>query len=452
MAESLSDKIANLLSAAPTSFDPEDDVNEESAVRVESQYHSDDDENLSQNLSQFRKQNVELLEEVDKRYKGKRASRKNLAQYDQWESKSEDDKLDQQSSSEETESTGDDESSSEKSDATEENDVEMYDNDSGKANIFHNTERASTNKNTSIRQQLNTWESFLEMRIQLQKCLIVSNKLPQGTNFKQMKDDTDFDVESRKAVGTVKNLLDKLLELQMLLLKNYPETNKLFLKQQVKSESDEEIPSDTDEEEFSEPPCRKRMKTDEYSAELTNRADLYYNYRNSVLQKWHDKTQIGVNKSGNVIHSVTEQIKHILTSKEKLIKATQLKRTDYDILGEDSDKIVENSVDVYNTNIFDDTDFYHHLLRELIEFKSSDLTDPVKLGRQWMQLQSLRSKMKKKVDTKATKGRKIRYVVHSKLVNFMAPIEDVTWQESAKNELYSSLFGKNQSGSKNSSC
>ncbi|KAB0803976.1 hypothetical protein PPYR_00946 [Photinus pyralis] len=448
MAESLSDKIATLLSAAPTSFDPEDDVNEETTARVESQYASDDDNNLSQNLSQFRKQNVELLEEVDKRYEGKRASRKKLTQYDEWESKSEDGK-----SSEETEDSGDEESAGEESDATEEYDDEVYGEDSGTANIFKNAETVSTNKSTCVRQQLNTWESFLEMRIQLQKCLIVANKLPQGANFEQLKNDADFDVESRKAVGTVKNLLDKLLELQMLLLKNYPETKKLFLKPEVKnkSESDEEIPSDTDEEELSEVPCRKRMKTDEYSAELTNRSDLYYNYRNSVLQKWHDKTQIGVNKSGNVVHSVTEQIKHILTSKEKLIKATQLKRTDYDILGEHSDKIAESSVDVYNTNIFDDTDFYHHLLRELIEFKSSDLTDPVKLGRQWMQLQSLRSKMKKKVDTKATKGRKIRYVVHSKLVNFMAPVEDLTWQESAKNELYGSLFGKNQSGSKISS-
>merc|ERR1712130_110867 len=43
-------------------------------------------------------------------------------------------------------------------------------------------------------------------------------------------------------------------------------------------------------------------------------------------------------------------------------------------------------------------------------------------GRQWLKVQRLRSKMKKKVDTRASKGRKVRYDIHSKLVNFMAPV------------------------------
>ena len=50
------------------------------------------------------------------------------------------------------------------------------------------------------------------------------------------------------------------------------------------------------------------------------------------------------------------------------------------------------------------------LLRELIEQKM-DLTessDPVAMGRQWLQLQRLRAKAKKIVDTRASKGRKIR--------------------------------------------
>ena len=35
----------------------------------------------------------------------------------------------------------------------------------------------------------------------------------------------------------------------------------------------------------------------------------------------------------------------------------------------------------YDPEIFDDSDFYHQLLRELIERRSSDITDPVQLGR-----------------------------------------------------------------------
>lgn len=50
--------------------------------------------------------------------------------------------------------------------------------------------------------------------------------------------------------------------------------------------------------------------------------------------------------------------------------------------------------------------------------------------------------MKKNVDTKSTKGRKLRYTVMPKLVNFMAPDLYNTWTDEAEVELYRSLFGK----------
>ena len=43
-------------------------------------------------------------------------------------------------------------------------------------------------------------------------------------------------------------------------------------------------------------------------------------------------------------------------------------------------------------------------------------SDPTAMGRQWLELQKLRNKAKKKVDTKASKGRKIRSVVSSVLM------------------------------------
>lgn len=78
-----------------------------------------------------------------------------------------------------------------------------------------------------------------------------------------------------------------------------------------------------------------------------------------------------------------------------------------------------------------------------------ETADPVAMGRQWLALQKLRSKVKKKVDTKASKGRKIRcalcstvslshalyhcrYDVHPKLVGFMAPVEKGTMSNSSR--------------------
>ena len=61
----------------------------------------------------------------------------------------------------------------------------------------------------------------------------------------------------------------------------------------------------------------------------------------------------------------------------------------------------------YDGEIFDDDDFYHQLLRELIERKTEGVTDPLRLGQKWLQIQKMRNKIKKKVDTKASKGRKL---------------------------------------------
>jgi protein AATF/BFR2 len=61
-------------------------------------------------------------------------------------------------------------------------------------------------------------------------------------------------------------------------------------------------------------------------------------------------------------------------------------------------------------------------MRELIDRKTNNIVDPVELSRKSIELQKLRAKNKKKVDTKASKGRKIKFVVHKQMANFMAPI------------------------------
>ena len=64
-----------------------------------------------------------------------------------------------------------------------------------------------------------------------------------------------------------------------------------------------------------------------------------------------------------------------MSDKTRLVKRTQLKRTAYDILGNETDQ------EDHNVEIFDDDDFYHQLLRELIERKTAGVTDPISLGK-----------------------------------------------------------------------
>ena len=49
---------------------------------------------------------------------------------------------------------------------------------------------------------------------------------------------------------------------------------------------------------------------------------------------------------------------------------------------------------------------------------------------------------KNEIDRKATKGRKIKYIVHEKLLNFMQPNENLQALE-AKDSVLSNMFGQN---------
>ncbi|KAI5295010.1 rRNA-processing protein bfr2 [Ascosphaera acerosa] len=57
-----------------------------------------------------------------------------------------------------------------------------------------------------------------------------------------------------------------------------------------------------------------------------------------------------------------------------------------------------------------------------------------------------KDKVKRDVDTKASKGRKMRFNVHEELQNFMAPEDRGTWSEAAREEFFASLLGKSAAG------
>ncbi|XP_049876605.1 protein AATF [Pectinophora gossypiella] len=348
-------------------------------------------------------------------------------------------------------------------------------------------------KGACVRNQLLIWEGLLEMRIHLQRCMNTANQMPMPDTYKELKQSNQFTEECNTAKTNIASVLDKFLTLQNVLFKNYPETKTIANKvegKDTKSENpnktkvdddDEEIPSDTDNEEIPSDtedeeddtikkdttkkqtnitPTKKR-KLEDYENDILRSHKAFKSFRDSTIQKWNEKTRLAaatnIKNKNAPTNTILQQISYILSDKEKLLKRTQLKRSEYDIIGykretteeekeqngTDAPKVKDRKEDdEYIPEIFDDSDFYHQLLRELIECKSADISDPVQLSRQWIALQQMRSKMKRKVDTKATKGRKIKYVVHNQLVNYMAPEKCTTWNEESTNELYCSLFGK----------
>ncbi|KAM4047301.1 protein AATF [Anomaloglossus baeobatrachus] len=334
---------------------------------------------------------------------------------------------------------------------------------------------ADVAKGQAIKNQIAIWDQLLEGRIKLQKVLLSANQLPQQEMFALFKKGGGAELLAplTNSYKALKELMRSLVQLQDELLFQFPESRHLINGKKCKADSDEEIPSDDDEiekedsemEKNARPPKRK-LEVKDYPEFMAKRFADFRAYRNNTLQIWHDKTKLSgkINKGiTGSDRSIVMQVEQIMMDKERLLRRTQTKRSLYRILGKsqqdsapEPEHVPDETMDAQieeksnsqlkelDEEIFDDDDFYHQLLRELIERKTTSLdpNDQVAMGRQWLAIQKLRSKIKKKVDTKASKGRKLRYHVHSKLVSFMAPIGHSTMNDEARTELYQSLFGQ----------
>lgn len=324
-------------------------------------------------------------------------------------------------------------------------------------------------KGKSVKNQLALYDQLLEGRIKIQKALMTANQLPQPQTFPEFKrrGGAELAGELKNAHKALKALQRSLLELHDQLLCQNPDTSTIALG--AAPDEDEEINSDENgEEEVSAKEVRapkRKLEMAEYPDFMAKRFAAFQPYRDATLQKWHDKTRLTMGKGnkgfGAFDRNILTQVEQVLMDNERLVRRTQTRRSEFRVLGKKEAPAVvsESFVDGeeagqqlkanahlkdLDEDIFDDDDFYHQLLRELIERKTSasDPNDQVAMGRQWLAIQKLRSKIKKKVDTKASKGRKVRFQIHSKLVNFMAPVDHSSMSDEARSELYRGLFGQ----------
>ncbi|XP_014228857.1 protein AATF-like [Trichogramma pretiosum] len=510
-----------------------DDEAEETKAKVadfDEELELPDDYKTGPSSSKLRKRNADLLGDIDRRYRGKKVSSKQIFQQSSDESSGKDDDNDddgsidlsndegdgsivsgdednendggddddqsdssseniQQESDDDNDSSGNkefaegsyDENSDENSDENEDDDELDESRDYSNPLLRERKKdivlvkpsdlREEIYKGNCIKEQLNIWENILQMRILAQKVLNTSNKMPQHDVYPTFASNEEFKKKSEETKSKLRAVLNNLLSLQTELLNNFPETKNLLSGKRKANdednndEDDEEIPSDFEgeeiesedhsEEEISEEksekktdkqPPKKKMKLSDYEKVLAKNHKLLKEYREPIIQKLNDKTRVatGVISKDRKL-SVVEKIDFAFSNRDKLVKKTQLKRSDYEIIGKSSPTVEDNDgrrTEEYDAEIFDDYDFYHSLLRDFINSKLSDTTDPNQLTQKWIELDKMRSKMKRKIDTKATKGRRLRYNVHQKLVNWMAPIPDNMWTDNGKDELFSSLFKK----------
>jgi protein AATF/BFR2 len=100
-------------------------------------------------------------------------------------------------------------------------------------------------------------------------------------------------------------------------------------------------------------------------------------------------------KNSQQLKSVVQLIDETLADHDKLLARTRIRKNAR--IGDATDA---NGEVVNDEENFDDTDFYQQLLRDVIDARGNGADD-------WMAVQR-QKKAKKTVDTKASKGRKVR--------------------------------------------
>ena len=216
--------------------------------------------------------------------------------------------------------------------------------------------------------------------------------------------------------------------------------------------------------------------TDAVWTALAARARAFRAYQNDVLDRWFQRTQIGfaaTKKFKAVNVGIVQQVEQILQDRPRLLKRARTHRAGGRMLGRPEAKVARTATEdadagrteaelveaarareqsetqaAVDADIYDDTDFYGELLRELIEesqrtdARGSDYDDAVATT----ELTRLRNSLRrKKHGHQLSKGRTVRYDIIPELVNFTAPVTTDDLQAKASEwdtaQLFANLFG-----------
>ncbi len=270
-------------------------------------------------------------------------------------------------------------------------------------------------KGRAIKHQRTTFDALLNTRIKLQKALISTNSMSAAS---------DISSEHTEAIRVAESAALTLW------------TNISSLRSSLQATNPKKRPFSATDTPTSSALWTEMQLQD--SSSLPN--------RRAILTKWSQKTNPAValtriNKfsqtpSQQPLTSVLDQ--HLSGSNlDKLMQKTRVPRS--------CAPLQATARVALDPSIYDDADFYTLLLRELVDQRMADSNAPISNGATNL-LPSLPSqkdfKVKRVVDTKASKGRKMRYTVHEKLQNFMAPDDRGTWGERQRGELFGSLLGR----------
>ncbi|RKP15437.1 apoptosis-antagonizing transcription factor, partial [Piptocephalis cylindrospora] len=467
--KSLGETLSELSQPKPTSFDPEDMDMSGGFPSIGGEDHDEAFDDDSADVAEAREHyvkvgksklraNQEILMD-DPKYIGKKSTRSSIFGEEDRNEDSEEEVSEGEeeiSEEEEEEESNDNQEESGSQDESEEDDLEkelreMEDQDRNQRRSLTVASESDAEKGRHIRNQITLWDAFLNARIRLQNPVALANRFPRAKTFQTLKEDKVILPQVQEAQKAVRGLLEALFTLRtvsfttiIFLIPSYPSFTHPF-----------DMPIFSPQSSL-HPPLNTRLTVPTHPP-----LPSFSSFRADAIDRWSASTQLAtgapLNKKFKAINQdIRSQMDMILADKDRLIRRTQLKRTAVPVIGIE-DQPTPQGDGQYDEEVFDDGDFYAQLLRELIEAKTaghstaSSVEDPAAVGMRLAALKLQSKKNKKQVDRRASKGRKLRYEIHEKLVNFMVPIPTNTWRPEMVDELIGGLFGARQEDTSQSS-
>lgn len=465
--KSLAEQIAEL-SKPQTDFDIEDTEfrqPEESESENSNDDEAGNDHYVKVGDSKLRK-NIEKVA-LGGKYKGHVTSRQDLVDDEAEESGEEPSEPSEDEEDEEEESDSGASLRSNSSDESEPEEDEQEDEDlvakrsklktlltQERKHIINRLSQSTSNdsiKGFAILQQQKMFDSIIDSRLKIQKALTNSNQLP--INFQALKSEK---LSTKKTNSLIESSTEKCYDL----------LDSIF---QLRNKLNEKDGTSTT-------PNPKKRSLSTY-LETTSKHDSILNkYRSSVLIKWSAKIQ---NSSGStainngkfkaINQNAEQQVSNNLSDMDRLVKKTKLNRRNITPLAidyytknftKDDEKDLKQDEDDYNpdiprqinnnenknqlielNSIFDDEDFYRVLLNDLVD-KKIQSTNPANGLTYALRSAQKAHKLKKNVDTKASKGRKLRYQIQEPISNFETPQSNWKWNDDQIDEFFASLLGQ----------
>lgn len=283
--------------------------------------------------------------------------------------------------------------------------------------------KEDTEKGRAVKQQRSSFGSLLNVRIQLQKGLVAVNSM--GVVEKKEVDTSQPYEAAEEAAIKLLNTLDAIRQ-------GFEKSGG-----HKNAGTKRRYPFDI-----------KTPSSDIWQS-LQDAESLAIGNRQATLEKWSAKvrstTALPISRgklSNEPSQTIISILQDQLSNPERLLKRAKTPRSCAPLQAKL--RIAKDPA------IYDDADFYQLLLKELIDQRMADPS--ISAGReassgiserpvaQWEAAKA--AKARKDVDTRASKGRKLRYTVHEKLQNFMAPEDRASWEQEAVDRFFGSLLGQ----------